>query len=179
MAAAPGPEFAASLLSTLMPQVVSLSGKLVELQQQQVSHIVCSQSACTASVHVYVMQQILVASVTIQKEELLSGSEEWRQAKAVLDRIPGMCSHDQRFLEVRSNNLAGLSTEYQAKLARMHRAMAAGHAQLLRANKSALALRDRLEERDSETRARRAAEQAAYQSVSTSVAASGSTDLPQ
>lgn len=68
------------------------------------------------------------------------------------------------------------SAEYQAKLARLHRTMAAGHAQLLKANKAAVALRVRLEERDAETRARRAAEQAAYQSVS---ASSTRDDSPQ
>ena len=48
--------------------------------------------------------------------------------------------------------------------------MAAGHAQLLKANKVSLALKGRLEEREAETRARRAAEQAAYQSVSATAA---------
>lgn len=68
--------------------------------------------------------------------------------------------------------------EYQAKLARLHKAMVNGHAQLLRTNKAALVLRDRLEEKDAETRARRAAEQAAYQSVSAAAADAGGASGP-
>ena len=44
--------------------------------------------------------------------------------------------------------------------------MSAGHATLLKTNKAALALRSRLEQREAETKAKRAAEQAAYLSVS-------------
>jgi hypothetical protein len=61
-------ELSAAMLQAMMPVVSGLSAKLVELQQQQ---------------------QVLVATVTIQREELEGGSAEWLQAKAVLDRIPG------------------------------------------------------------------------------------------
>ena len=144
---APDAQLAAALLSSFMPQVASLSSKLVELQEQQ---------------------QIMVAAVGIYREELANGTEEWKQAKAVLERIPGLlCSLPK---VPNRPHPSVLCAEYQAKLARLHRTMAAGHAQLLKANKAAVALRVRLEERDAETRARRAAEQAAYQSVSASSA---------
>ena len=68
MSSSPETEIAKALVSSLMPLVTNMSRKLVDLQEQQ---------------------QILVASVAIQREELLNGSEEWRLAKETLDKIPG------------------------------------------------------------------------------------------
>lgn len=88
-------------------------------------------------------QQVLVGTVAAKRAELLESSSEWRAAKAALDRIP----------------------EYQAKVARIAKTMAATHALTAKVEKGSLALRTRVEARDRETAERQSADASAFAAV--------------
>ncbi len=87
---------------------------------------------------------MLVQLVQAQRGELaLEGSEEWRAARAVLDRIP----------------------EYQARVRRMKATMAATHQIIAKVDRSSAALRGKLEERDKEKAAKKVQDAQSYSKV--------------
>ena len=88
-------------------------------------------------------QQVLVGTVAAKRAELAESSAEWRAAKAALDRIP----------------------EYQAKVARIAKTMAATNALTARVAKGSAALRARVEARDAATAERQTADASAFAAV--------------
>ena len=121
-AASPDGALAAALSSLLLPSLSSLSATLVELQESQ---------------------QVLVATIASTRADLIESSPEWREAQAVLQRIP----------------------EYQAKLARIAKQKAAVLALTARVERGAAALRAKVEERESARVERRGADSAGFAAV--------------
>ena len=118
-AAAGAAALSGALLSVLLPAVSNMSSRLVDLQQAQ---------------------HLLVASVNLNRQELADGNDEWKAAKAVLDRIP----------------------QYRDRLKLLRSNMAVVQSQLTRIEKGAVLLRSKLEDKAAERAARRAAERGEY-----------------
>ena len=116
------PSLSAALSGLLLPPLSSLSATLVELQESQ---------------------QVLVATISSKRSELLESSPEFREAQAVLARVP----------------------EYHAKLARVAKQQAAVLALAARVERGSAALRAKLEERDKDRAERRGADSAGFAAV--------------
>ena len=115
-------DLSTALLHVLTPSLQMLSTTLVELQESQL---------------------VLVATISAKRLELLESSPEWRDAQAVLERIP----------------------EYQAKLVRIGKAKAATLALAAKVERGGALLRGRVEERDQERADRRGADAAGFAAV--------------
>jgi hypothetical protein len=113
---------ASPLLSLILPPLSSLSTTLVELQESQ---------------------QVLVSTVASKRADLVESSPEWREAQAVLQRIP----------------------EYQAKVARIVKQKAATLALAARVERGSAALRAKMEERESARVEQRGADAAGFAAV--------------
>lgn len=115
-------QIAAPLLSLVLPPLSSLSTTLVELQESQ---------------------QVLVSTIASKRADLLESSPEWREAQAVLQRIP----------------------EYQAKVSRIVKQKAATLALAARVERGTAALRSKMEERESARVEQRGADAAGFAAV--------------
>ena len=113
---------ASALRGLLLPPLSNLSATLVELQESQ---------------------QVLVATISSKRADLLESSPEWREAQAVLQRVP----------------------EYTAKLARIAKQQAAVLALTAKLERGSAALRAKLEERDKDRAERRGADSAGFAAV--------------
>ena len=84
---------------------------------------------------------MLVASVNLNRQELADGNDEWKAAKAVLDRIP----------------------EYRDRVRLLKSNMSAVQSQLTKVEKGTVLLHSKLDEKSAERANRRAVERDAYQ----------------
>jgi len=121
---ATGPEaqLAGALLSVAQPPLKQLSDTLVELQEAQ---------------------QVLVSTIAAKRAELLEASPEWREARALLERVP----------------------EYQAKLGRIAKTMAATQALTAKVERGSAGLRAKVEAEAAAKAERKNADAAGFAAV--------------
>jgi len=119
----PAEKLAEGLLSVVNPSIEQLSSRLLELQETQAA---------------------LVETVKRNNTDLIENSTEWKEAKAILERIP----------------------EYVAKVSRIRKTEIATQQLLAKIEKSTGALRTKLEEKEREKINKKSSDAAAFGSVS-------------
>jgi len=113
-----------ALLSVVKPSIHQLSSRLLELQESQA---------------------ILIDMIYNQKNEInFDNNEDWKEAKAILDRIP----------------------EYSMRLKRMQNTMNATHQLLAKIDKNSTILRNKIDEKDKERTAKKTQDTNEFQKVS-------------
>lgn len=103
------------------------------------------ESISTRLIELQEAQHLLITTANAQRADISEGNSDWLNARAVLDRIP----------------------EYQAKVARLRKAMAATQALIVKTDKSSSAIRAKLEEKEAQKQLKRSADATGYSSVKT------------
>lgn len=116
-------KLAEGLLSVVKPSIEQLSSRLLELQETQAA---------------------LVETVKRNQSDLIENSTEWKEAKAILEKIP----------------------EYIAKVSRIKKTELATQQLLAKIEKNTGVLRSKLEEKEREKINKKSSDAAAFGSVS-------------